>query len=92
VAVTLARTPEAATDLQVTLCGVHRSAIFQPGDAGRREAAGDALQADGPVQNHGALGGPGGADGRRNCGDGEENVITLLLHFTANLQIKNADH
>lgn len=46
--------------------GVDGSAVLQPGEAGRRDAAGDALQADGLVEDNRALSRSGGANGRRD--------------------------
>lgn len=48
------------------MCGVDGSAVLQPGEAGRRDAAGDALQADGLVEDNRALSRSGGANGRRD--------------------------
>lgn len=59
------------------LCCVDRSAVFKPGNAGRRDAAGDALQTDGLVENHRTFSRPGGTNGWRNWGDEEDRVILL---------------
>lgn len=64
------------TNLEVLLCCVHRSAIFNPGDAGWRDATGDALQTDGLLKNHWALGMPGPSDGWRNS-----RVKIILFYF-----------
>lgn len=53
------------------LGGVHRAAIFEPGDAGDRGATGNTLEADGLVEDHGPLRGTGGADGWRDWSERE---------------------
>lgn len=54
------------SNLEVPVRGVDGSAVLQPGEAGRRDAAGDALQADGLVEDNRALGRPARANGRRD--------------------------
>ena len=51
------------------LSSVYGAAIFEPGDAGGGCSAGDALQAEGPVEDHRAVGGAAGADGRGHWGE-----------------------
>lgn len=50
--VIVSRAVNQGSNLKAPLRCVHGSAVFQPGEAGRRDATGDALQADGLVENN----------------------------------------
>lgn len=67
------------TNLQMPPCGVHRSTIFQPQNTRRRDAAGDALQTDGLLENHWTL-------SRSSCANSWRHLRNQIGHsYSLNL-------